>query len=528
MARIKLVENFATDFGKLDVKIKSLPLTESNSKILVEGEQRTAYSGYLIPVWVLDTRNFNERTYKRSLGERVCKEGKITLSLKDHPKDEGSVDNIVAVMKNPRIIENVLFVECYPVDEEFARKLEKIKRLGGSIGVSSSGFGELDEDGNVITESYELERYADFVLDPSYGVYLDSTTEVVSDNMREGAMEKEKKLAESVVTIEKEDKENTMTNPEMDKTRAILEKNVRFNLGVLIEQADKISSVSKKIAQYEDILGSLEEGFLPDVRENLEAKISTLRAEAIKIAEDKENSDLKIKELEESKAKVESKAKELEENVTTKLSESEALKEENSKLLKKLEIAEKLLSDMKEYSAKLKESLELKIAEANGMVTAKEYSDLLNYVETLESDKPRKSKKNESFAPEIQDGIMNETDDEEFEFEENDDDWYDDEDYSDEEELDLEVYDTVGVEDYYNDLVDSDPRYESVKREILSCKTVREAQIKALNLSDLVESYVPKKGKVTPKKPNVHSDPKLSESNKFGADVGKVKRTGWL
>lgn len=45
-------------------------------------------------------------------------------------------------------------------------------QAGGDVGLSSSGFGDFEADGKTVDpDSFELERYFDWVLEPSYSVF---------------------------------------------------------------------------------------------------------------------------------------------------------------------------------------------------------------------------------------------------------------------------------------------------------------------------------------------------------------------
>ena len=55
---------------------------------------------------------------------------------------------------------------------------------GADLGLSSVGFGEMAADGKtVIAETYELDRPADWVLNPSQKVYGNSTNEVTEEDI---------------------------------------------------------------------------------------------------------------------------------------------------------------------------------------------------------------------------------------------------------------------------------------------------------------------------------------------------------
>ena len=173
--RQRLVEVFNRDWTE-----ETAPIFEKKieDKTIVEaaGKSYSSVGGtyYEVPVWRLDKKNLNNRVYTSTLAKKLIKENKVTVALKDHPNadEDGSVDRIVAVGKNHHIREGVLYADCYFVDDDFRKKVENILEHGGNIGLSSSGDGSVDDEGYVLEEDYALQRYFDFVLTPSYEVYL--------------------------------------------------------------------------------------------------------------------------------------------------------------------------------------------------------------------------------------------------------------------------------------------------------------------------------------------------------------------
>jgi hypothetical protein len=534
----KLVENFSKDWNE-PLHIRKLNLNESVKIVEANGKKYNVRDGFEVPVWRLDKKNLNNRVYSRRLGEKVAKEYKdlVTVNLADHPEgdSDGSVKDILAVSKNPHIREGVLYVDTYPVDESFANKLERIVELGGGLGVSSSCYGDVDGNGNVLEEDFEVTRWHDFVLSPSYEVFV--TQESFKENINEN------------LTINKEPIKESKNMPE-NKVSALLEKTTRLNILKLVEDADKIEKISDRLSSLEEAKTYVSNDFLPDLHQSISEKIESLKKESLELAEkgklnEKLNEEIQLKESEKIP---------LQEQITS-------LQEEKKSLEEKLEKANTLISELKEHSQKAEQLLEVSDAEAGSKFSAKEYLELAEKlseteekITNLEEEFCSNKKENEDlekenselkekvsrliskiktlreknssleealndYSKEVEDGLMNENGDEniynqdEFDYES----FIEPEISNIENDLELDIQQDE-VEDYYNDLIDEEPRYESFKSVIMSCKTLIEAQRTALRLRtalDKMPSY--NKRKV-----------KESVSIKEEADVGRVMKKGWL
>ena len=526
MAKQRLVENFSTDW-KEPLNIRRLPLQEAvDKKIVQEGKEYTAKSKYEIPVWRLGKKNLNNRVYRESLGkriEKICKEV-VTANLADHPEEDGSVKDILAVSRNPHVREGILYVDTVIVDEVFEKKLEKMIEAGYGLGVSSSVLGDVDDDGNVIDESVEVERFFDFVLSPSYSVYVTEDCRIQTESLENT----KEAIKENITIINKE------SIPMADNKMQILsEKLMKENLATIIKDAENKETIADKIAALEEAASYVSDTFLPDVKTQIDEKIVSLQKEALVFAEkgkivEKLNEDIQTKETEK-----------------TSLQEAIVLKDkEIASLQEKYDASCKLLDETKEYANNAVTLLEVADAEAGSKFSAKEYLELVEANDSiskkLESEIANKlvlSKKIESFEktnkdlkekidtlqtkysklkedydtatyvpPEAEDDVdVYNNDGEEFDYE----DYLVDEPIED--ELELDVTNDSDVEDYYNDLVDSNPAYESVKEDILRCKTLIEAQKTAMRLGKLIEK--------TPARKPVK---KISE----GADVRSIMPKG--
>lgn len=172
MVKQRLIESFSV--SKKD--IKPIILNESNKKIIHEGKEFDATFAYRFPQWVLDKKNLNGRIYITKLAQKIVKENKVTFGLCNHPSEEsdqpdGDVKDIWAVEKDPVIENGILWFSVYLVGDLGKKLVKDILDVGAGIPLSSSGYGEVNRDGTVDVESYDLERYSDFVLNPSYKVY---------------------------------------------------------------------------------------------------------------------------------------------------------------------------------------------------------------------------------------------------------------------------------------------------------------------------------------------------------------------
>lgn len=180
---MKLIENIS--LWNTDIA----PIKIEEQKVITEAEKQEVdiLGGYKVPIWVLDTPNLNGRIYTSGLAEKIVNEGYITYAFDGHPEEEveNTIGEVKGIGKNPVIEEGVLWVEAYFVDEDYYSKIERILNHNSKVGLSSVGYGELDEDGKIIEDTYTLVRYFDFVLNPSYNVYIKNDNEKVSEGSKE-------------------------------------------------------------------------------------------------------------------------------------------------------------------------------------------------------------------------------------------------------------------------------------------------------------------------------------------------------
>ncbi len=197
---------------------------------------------------------------------------------------------------------------------------------GLKIGTSSSGFGKMMKDGvTVDPDTYQIERLADFVLNPSQGTFFswDESSDKIDDVIREsiGTPDIDTEFKETVV------KDSKLTRLE--------EKKLRRDIESFLESANNIKDPQERLEELKDLRSYIEEGACPDLREKVENKISEQEAFIKQMLDERMEmkEDLGIDSTRDLKEKL------------TKI-------EENSRL------AEKEAKDWKGIAEKLQEKLE--------------------------------------------------------------------------------------------------------------------------------------------------------------------------
>lgn len=169
---MRLVESFSASKNI----IQELPLTESVFTEKDTGKKYETKKKFRVDISRF-TENLNKRIYSKGLWENVIKNQKHiwegSFALADHPADEGSFKDVMGVWSNLHINEDTDTVRAdITFVGPYGSKALEILEAGGKIGFSSSGFGDLKEDGKTVDEStYQIERIADCVLNPSQQVF---------------------------------------------------------------------------------------------------------------------------------------------------------------------------------------------------------------------------------------------------------------------------------------------------------------------------------------------------------------------
>ena len=169
-------ENLLVESGILKV-VKALEESQGNP----ESEVWTS------EVWRLDEVNLNGRVYTTELAEKIVKEGAKTMAYDGHDADwlaGHDYEPAVAYCDNPRIENKCLVVDIHFLesqkDSASVKNIRELYKAGIPIGVSSVGYGTINDDG-IVQMDYELVRYLDFVSMPAGLVYAAPKKESETD-----------------------------------------------------------------------------------------------------------------------------------------------------------------------------------------------------------------------------------------------------------------------------------------------------------------------------------------------------------
>ena len=370
MALQLLVENFKPDINTFKVTVSKRKITESELKSLTslntlklsesvkryfEQHPIATLEGkdvYRLPISRYDWENDNGRVYEKRLWQRVIDEQKEAfqgnVGLADHPDDDdsGKFKEAAIVWLNMGLDESgrIVWGEGIFVGDN-GRLAEEVMSAGGRVGFSTSGFGELDESDKktVRWDSYQLERPADIVLNPSQKVFGKSTdrmprheaTNIVREDSErpdtevdepEGVKSEDITAGDQDVKLrdkrkdvkeetkcskcgkaisgkphwvangeyddhlcdscfEKSEKKNKKENAPMSsdtKLSKLEERKFRRDVGVFLEEADKITDPKIKLEQLTDIAGYFNEGQAPDIKVKVDELIKQTEASIAK------------------------------------------------------------------------------------------------------------------------------------------------------------------------------------------------------------------------------------------------------
>lgn len=247
---------------------------------LRESLSETPNEGFWLPISFYEKKNGNGRIYGRDLWENVINNQKGIWKgspmLEDHPSgdSDGNPRDICGVWLDCKMDKPDrdgiglvwgLLVPSGRLGEDLKDHLKK----GLKIGTSSSGFGQLLYDGvTVDPESYQIERLADFVLNPSqntWATWEEDTHSVVDRSIKESNEEIKNTMNENKI------KENTMKDSKLAKLE---EKKFRRDMESFLESANNIKDPQERLEEFKEIKSYLEDGACPDLREKIEKKIA--------------------------------------------------------------------------------------------------------------------------------------------------------------------------------------------------------------------------------------------------------------
>ena len=275
-----------------------------------------------------DHPNLNGRVYTRELWDNVINKQqdnwKGLCGLSDHPEgdDPGQFKQSSIVWLDMMIDDlNKIVWAIGSFVGQYGHLAQEIIEAGGRIGFSSSGFGELMMDGKTVNpDTYQIERVADIVLNPSQGVYGDVTDEqhpnieytsqkaVVAEAIKEIPNNKlsENIAAETPAPQAKEplsailkEKENTNLEinsvvPEMNGENKEMAENVENKKALVLSEAEEkklkkyikqfltesndIHNPIDRLKELDEIMEMVESGEIHDLKEDVEKELIAERA----------------------------------------------------------------------------------------------------------------------------------------------------------------------------------------------------------------------------------------------------------
>ena len=283
-----------------------------------------------------DHPNLNGRVYIRELWDNVINKQqdnwKGLCGLSDHPEgnDPGQFKQSAIVWLDMMIDDlNKIVWAIGSFVGQYGHLAQEIIEAGGRIGFSSSGFGELMMDGKTVNpDTYQIERVADIVLNPSQGVYGDITDEqhpnieytsqkaVVTEAIKEIP---NNKLSENIATetsapkakeplsaiLKEKGNTNTETNSVVPEThgenkemaenvenkRALVlseaeEKKLKKYIKQFLAESSEIHNPIDRLKELDEIMEMVESGEIHDLKEDVEKELVAERARLEEMVKD--------------------------------------------------------------------------------------------------------------------------------------------------------------------------------------------------------------------------------------------------
>lgn len=569
MPKQKLVEHFYRDWPDANVKETKLALNESNQIVEYAGKRYEARGALTVPVWRLEQKNLNGRIYGRDLAEKVIANNVATVCLADHPKEEGSVKDIMAVAKNPRIMGDIMYADCYFVDDDFAQKVYRIVELGSAVGVSSSAFGDVDASGRVMADGFELERYFDFVLNPSYQVFIDKKV-VTGKNVlefEEGEEEMEIEIEEATKSQDpKTVLKEGVDNSEIQKLR---EKNIESRIRRMFESARSADTIAEKVSRYKEILEycAKTEGtdqYVDEVDvalEEIEAETNELQTNyedmetaVVEVAKQTAEQEVVTEKVKKQVKKVIAEKKVFENGLLAVAEEVVIREDEVKKLKRKMAFAEKFLNDARIREERFQKIVKSLKEENKKKVSESEFSELKAFAESVmeENKKLKESKVKMKIELQEMEGLLKKSiasnkklkemrlyDDDEIEIEEEEDSGDDIGSSGEFEPIYMESVPTKKIRfmneqvlSWYNDKKKLTPGITQIQGDLARCRNMREAYKVFYAQEDLLEVSGKKNRVVESVLDPVHPS-KFEETSKASYGISDVsintikQRPGW-
>jgi myosin heavy subunit len=323
---------------------------------MLEGKQV-----WRVPVSRYDWKNANGRIYGKDLWENVISSQKETWQgghgLSDHPlqEDDGSFKDVSVVWLNMGLNEDTktVWAECIFVGN--GKLAEEVMEAGGKVGFSSSGFGELMEDGITVNpKTYLIERVADIVLNPSQNVFGEAGMKVSRESV--SVSNKDTKLTETTVETTKKE-EKTMSENKLSKME---ERKFREDVSIYLTEAERTKDLQDRLSNLNEVLSYFEGVDMPELKTQIEDKVS----------ETKKLIEKAVKEF-----------SDIEETFGT--SEAQALKEGIKNIAVDTKLFKRDAEEWKRIAIGLQEEVKKRDAIIESLPTAEAYKTAMNFSRRL-------------------------------------------------------------------------------------------------------------------------------------------------
>ena len=252
---------------------------------------------YKFPIGRYGNVNANNRVYTKKLWENVVQgqqdAWKGLCGLCDHPEGDspGYFRDSSIVWLDMEIGEDGVVYGIGTFVGPYGHLAQEIIDCGGRIGFSSSGFGEVGTDRVVNCDTYQIERVADIVLNPSQAVYGDNTAMNLEYNKASpvagtgdgttGALHESAPKSQIII-----DKGSTMVVNAVESAQPeakgmglskIEEKAFVKYVNSFMKDADSIKNPSERLKEIAEILTTFDEGAAPDLKKMVETKLVSER-----------------------------------------------------------------------------------------------------------------------------------------------------------------------------------------------------------------------------------------------------------
>jgi hypothetical protein len=310
------------------------------------------------------TENKNGRIYPKDLWEKVFKENsyKGTFALADHPgDDDGSVEKVWGTWQEMEVREDGVYGTLYLIEEKPVR----ILKSGGRLSTSSVGFGEFKEDGKIVdSASFELERLADIVMNPSQGTFATLENSTIEENTQKNEKNNNIFLNENTnnkLEIVNENKQisKDIKSEDFTKMNKLEILNAKNHVKVALKEARESKNYKNSIDDLEELMIDIPEE-LNDQKALIKEEISAIKTKMVnEIKEASKSLETKVNEYADLKAKYDTLVKSHSE-LTENFKKAEAivnkagLKESENYKSFKIEEAEAMEKNLKSMSEDIK------------------------------------------------------------------------------------------------------------------------------------------------------------------------------